>query len=330
LKKQKNSIKSASQSSASTSAQTVSPAQKRGNEHVDLDKVLGYEFPVGKFSYDEKDVALYALSVGSAKNPLEESELNFVYENAPSFQPLPTMAVIFPFKVLAEILSVPGLSFNPMMLLHGEQELVLKKTPLPRAATLTNHAKISALYDKGKDKGGVLVIDVITKNQETGEEIAFNRMTTFIRGIGGFGGERGPTVTPPNYDPPQRKADVVQEEKTLENQALWYRLGSGDLNPLHADPSMAAVGGFSKPILHGLCTFGFAGRAVLQNFCGNDATRFKSIKARFSKSVYPGETIVTEMWKVSASLVVFQCKIKERDVVVLTNGAVEIQPDSKL
>jgi len=239
------------------------------------------------------------------------------------------MPVIFPFKVLAEIMNVPGLSFNPMMLLHGEQELVLKKAPLPRSGTLTNHAKISAVYDKG-DKGGVLVVDVSTKHQETGEEIAVNRMTVFIRGIGGFGGERGPQVPPPTYDPPQRKPDVVQEEKTHDNQALWYRLGSGDLNPLHADPSMAAVGGFSKPILHGLCTFGFAGRAVLTNFCANEPSRFKSIKARFSKSVYPGETIVTEMWKVSPSLVVFQCKVKERNVVVLTNGAVEVQPDSKL
>ena len=286
---------------------------------VDLEKALGYQFKPAAITYEEKDVSLYALSIGAATNPVDPEELKFVYElNGEGFFTFPTYAVTFPFSVMWEILNVPGLKFNPMMLLHGEQYLELKR-PLPTKATVTNHAHISQIYDKGS--GALVILDISTKD-EAGEEIAFNQLSAFIRGIGGFGGERGPSSK--INIPPEQAPDVVVEEKTEPNQALIYRISSGDGNPLHADPRMAAMGNFDRPILHGLCTFGFAARAVLRECADNDPARFKAVKVRFSKHFFPGETVITEMWRQSENEIIFQAKVKERDELVLTNALVTL------
>ncbi|TVR22781.1 MAG: 3-alpha,7-alpha,12-alpha-trihydroxy-5-beta-cholest-24-enoyl-CoA hydratase [Anaerolineaceae bacterium] len=266
------------------------------------------------YTYTPRDVALYALGVGAPADPLDPDELKFVYElSGEGFAVLPSFAVIYISQTIHDILSgrIGDIEFNPMMLVHGEQSLVIKK-PLPSAGTVTCHPVIADIFDKGS---GMLVLNDVVCKDESGDELAVLRSSMFIRGMGDFGGERG--TSDKSDAAPDRPPDATMTEQTSPKQALIYRL-SGDVNPLHADPAMAAVGGFEKPILHGLSTFGYATRAVLKHFCDNDATRLTGIKARFSKHVFPGETLVTEMWRVADSAVIFQTKSVERDEVVLS------------
>lgn len=290
-----------------------------GDEFIDVEKVLGYEFEPASFTYGDREVILYALGIGAGKDPLDPEELAFVYEgSSQGFKVFPTFAVTFPGSRSLRLLSMPGLKFNPMMLLHGEQYLEVKR-PLPTSAQITSYGRISQVYDKG---GGVLIIIDMTSKDETGEVIALNQISIFIRGIGGFGGDRGPSSSHVNL-PPERKPDAIHEESIPANQALLYRL-TGDRNPLHVDPSMAAVGGFDRPILHGLCTFGYAARAVIKHFAENDPNRFKSIKTRFARHFYPGETLITEMWDAGEHAILFRCKAAERDEYVITNAKIEL------
>lgn len=287
---------------------------------IDVTKVLGYQFKPLETRYTERDVSLYALSIGAAADPLDRDELKFVYElNGAGFFVFPTFPMVFPFPMMWQILDVPGLEFNPMLLLHGEQTMVLRR-PLPITATLTTHAHISQVYDKGS--GALIILDISTVDEQ-GEEVAFNQLSAFIRGLGGFGGERGPSGSANKS--PERPPDAVVTQVTQPNQALYYRLASGDGNPLHADPQMAAIGGYDRPILHGLCTLGFAARAVLKTFGDNDPARFQSIRARFSQPVFPGETVLTEMWNEGDGRVLFRARIQERSgVVAITNAVVTL------
>ena len=209
-------------------------------------------------------------------------------------------------------------NFSPMMLLHGEQYLEIRKFPIPTEAKLISYPKLVEVVDKGN--AGIVVTGSTTKDARTGEDIFYNESTVFIRGSGGFGGpskgsDRGTASTV--YKPPKRAPDAVVEEKTTEEQAAIYRL-SGDRNPLHIDPEFSKVGGFSVPILHGLCFFGISGKHIVQRY-----GLFKNIKVRFAGTVLPGQTLVTEMWK-EGNKIIFQTKVKETGKFCIAGAGAEL------
>ena len=216
-------------------------------------------------TYSERDVMLYALGVGAGTD-----DLQFTYER--DLKVLPTFGVVAAFPAMFSL--GPVMQVNPMMVLHGEQRIELY-APIPTRGTLTTTPTVRAIYDKGK--GALVIVDAETVDDK-GRLIFKNTFGTFARGEGGFGGDRGPSG--PRNVPPDRKPDAVVEMGTLVQQALIYRL-SGDMNPLHADPDFAKMGGFDRPILHGLCTFGHVGRAVLRSCCNNEPARFEGARRAF-------------------------------------------------
>lgn len=282
-----------------------------------VNAAIGKTFGEMTYEFTKRDTVLYALGVGAPADWLDPDELKFVYELSSDFVALPTMPVVYSGQLIENLISgdIHGIKFNPMMLVHGEEAFELKKT-LPVEGKITFTSTIRDIFDKGS---GLLMNTDVSCRDESGDEVATTHSSIFIRGLGGFGGERGSSE---KIVMPEREPDIVYEEQTLEKQALIYRL-NGDINPLHADPNMAKMGNFETPILHGLCTYGFAGRAVLKHYAGNDPARFKSMSGRFSREVYPGDTLVTEMWETD-DCVIFQTKAKERDVVVLSSGKVVV------
>jgi multifunctional beta-oxidation protein len=274
-----------------------------------------------EYEYTERDIMLYNLGIGA-----HATELQWTYENDQDFQPLPTFGVVPQFTAgLGDYEFLPR--YNPGKLLHGEQYLSIKGK-VPTSGKLVNKARLFEVLDKGKAAAVTTVIE--SRDASTNELIYENHSTVFIRDSGGFGGKRQAkdrgAATAANA-PPKRKPDAVVEEKTSTDQAAIYRL-SGDYNPLHIDPQFSIIGGFKKPILHGLCSMGFAGRHVLKTF-----GPYKDIKVRFTGTVIPGETLVTEMWK-EGDKVIFQTKVKERDAPALSAAAVTLinagAPKSKM
>jgi len=261
------------------------------------------------FVYTWKDTVLYALGVGA-----KADELDFLYEGRGP-KVLPTFAVVPSFT---SMIAVAGdLGANPMMILHGEQKIILHR-PIPPNARLSTVSEVKGIYDKGK---GALVVVEAKTSDDKGEPLFDNVFSIFVRGEGGFGGERGPEAV--KADPPAGAApDFEVVAPTTREQALLYRL-SGDVNPLHADPNMAKFGGFDRPILHGLCTYGFAGRAILERACGGDPGKLRSFGARFAGVVFPGDTLTTRGWKLGDGRYAVTVTTQEGKLV-LSNAVAEV------
>lgn len=261
------------------------------------------------FSWGDRETMLYALGIGLGADPMNETELPFVYEG--NLKAVPSLATVVAWG------SGPNWgssTINFMLVVHGEQSIELHK-PMPAGASVTADSRIVGVYDKGP-KGAVIMTETVLKDARTGEKIVTLGSSIFARGDGGFG---GPGEGQPEPHPiPQRTPDLSLDFTTRPDQALLYRL-SGDRNPLHADPGFAKMAGFPRPILHGLCTYGITCRAVLQGFADYQPERIKSHSARFSAPVFPGDTITVDIWK-DGEVVSFEARVKDRNATVIKNG----------
>ena len=260
--------------------------------------------------YSDRETMLYALGIGMGADPMNEAELKYVYEK--KLVTVPTMASILVDTFDLGILEDNGV--NAQLTLHGEERLTLHQ-PLPPAADVICDLRMKEVFDKGKDKGALILLEAEVR-LESGAVLFTIERSTFARGNGGFGGRKDGAPEPQVI--PSRQPDTLFTLSTQPDQALLYRL-SGDRNPLHADPAFARGAGFEKPILQGLCTYGTACRAVLSAVCDYDQTRIKSFDVRFSAPVTPGDVLLTEIWD-EGSYLVFRTKVRESGAVVLNNG----------
>lgn len=287
---------------------------------LDYEKTKNFRFEDVRHDYTSRDAILYALGVGMGADPLDRHELPFVYEK--NQLAVPTMA---------SVLASPGfwmrdnkaLGIDALKLVHGEQSVTMHAS-LPPSGSVVGRTRVVRIVDKGEGKGAVLQTEKKLHDPITDALIATVEQAIFCRGDGGFsqvsgGGDEAaaPFAATPD-GAPARAFDL----RTRDDAALLYRL-SGDLNPLHADPDVAQKAGFAKPILHGLATYGIACRALLANFCDHDPARLRSIKARMSSPVFPGETIRVECWPRTGGIA-FRARAVERDVLVLTHGDADI------
>jgi acyl dehydratase len=263
---------------------------------------------VRTISWNSKDALLYAVGIGAG-----QSELAFTTENTKD-----TPQVVYPtFAVVAGSgTASPGKSsmseigtFNPALLVHGSQAITFHR-PIPVEAKATTQDKVVAMYDKVK---AAVVFTEAEVKLDSGEPLWTTRSSAFIRGEGGWGGDRGPSG-PQNEPPADQAPDHEITLQTSPDQAFVYRL-SGDRNPLHTDPSFAAMGGFDRPILHGLCTYGFTGRALLGALCNNDVTKFHHIEGRFSSPVMPGDALTVRAWRTADGEAVFTTSVGDRTVI---------------
>ena len=269
---------------------------------------VGSKSEPARRKWNSKDALIYALGVGAgAADPLDELEFTTENTSGKEQRALPTIAVVL--GPLGGAFGSIG-SFNPAMLVHGEQGITLHRE-IPVEGELEAVSEITGIFDKGK--GAVVVTESKAVLVDTGEPLFDTRMSAYIRGEGGWGGDRGPSGNP--NEAPDRDPDHTLELQTRTDQALIYRL-SGDRNPLHNDPAFAAMGGFDRPILHGLCTYGFTGRGLLHAVCGSDPARFRGMDARFSSPVMPGESLTVKAWNDGSGSAVFQTCGQDGRVVI--------------
>lgn len=281
---------------------------------IDYDRLMALRIPDREHSYTWRDTALYALGLGAGLDPQAPDDLRFVFEQ--DMRALPTMAVV---------LAHPGFWIRDLdtgvdwvRVVHGEQGLEMHRD-LPVEGTVIGQNRVLEVVDKGTGRGALILSERRLFDKSSGDLLATVRQVTFCRADGGFGGPARSLPAP--HSIPDRAPDLTLDIATTPQTALVYRL-SGDFNPLHASPAVAQAAGFDRPILHGLATYGIAGRALLGALCGNDPARLSGLEARFTAPVFPGETFRTEIWHDSAepSQARFRVRCLERDVIAVNNG----------
>jgi len=280
---------------------------------IKYDELLRYPISEGRQKLSRRDTALYALSVGLGQDPLDTRQLQFV-DSTRALPALPFMAVVL--APHGFWMADPKTGIDVVRLVHGEQSMQFH-APLPVDGEVIGRTRIVDIIDKGDGKGALLYTSKELIDATTGELITSLHSTTFLRGDGGFGGPNGPVK--PIHTLPERAPEFRVELRTRPEQALLYRL-NGDYNPLHSDPAVAAKAGFDRPILHGLCTLGLCGHALLRTLCDYDASRMRSLALRFSSPVFPGETLAIEIWSDGS----FRAQAVERQVTVINNGRAEV------
>jgi acyl dehydratase len=279
---------------------------------MDINAVESFRLSPTVHRFAAKDSILYALGLGFGERPTDPAHLQFVYEKGLKAVPSAVVVLAHPgFWVNA-----PALKIDWIKILHGEQSFEILR-PLPAEGVVRGEYAILAAEDKGPEKGAVLHVLKRLFDGSSGELLANVRSVYMLRGDGGHGGFGSAPPPPPPI--PEGPADISIDLRTLPQSALIYRL-SGDLNPIHADPAAAARAGFPQPILHGLCSMGLATRALIETVCEGDPTRLRSVSLRFSKPVFPGETLRIELFETGTGLR-FRALAVERHVVVLDRGS---------
>ena len=277
---------------------------------LDYEKLLATSVSGLELRYGDTETMLYAQSIGFGRDPLDRKELAYVYEQSGPLLTVPTMAS----AIIPEMFP-PDLGWDYSQVLHVEQRLQLYR-PLPAAADLRIDKRVAEVFDRGPKHGALFFFEAEGRFAKDDTVLFSLGSTVLARGDGGFGGPTGSGPKP--HRVPRRDPDLSCDSITRRDQALLFRL-NGDRNPLHADPAKAEKAGFSVPILHGMCTYGIACRAILRTICDYDYTLIESFDARFSAPVLPGETITTDMWQ-DGNVVSFQGSVKERNCIVLKNG----------
>jgi acyl dehydratase len=279
---------------------------------IKYDELMALKNMGQKYSWTDREVMLYAYGIGLGADPMDEKELSFVNEAYFTERPL---KVVPTFASVAAWGSGPGeMGLNKLLVVDGERDITFHK-PLPVAAKITADSSVLGVFDKGKDKGLVIRHQTVLKDEQ-GEALATLVASRFARGDGGIGSSSQGQPEP--HQVPTRAPDKTVDISTRPDQALIYRL-CGDRNPLHSDPEFAKRGGFPRPILHGMCTYGLTCRGVLQTYADYDPTAFKRHAVRFSSPVYPGETVSMDLWK-DGNVISFEAKVKERGVTVIKSG----------
>ncbi|MFG3256221.1 MaoC/PaaZ C-terminal domain-containing protein [Streptomyces sp. NPDC048172] len=280
---------------------------------IDAQKALAAEPRSTEIAWDHKDVQLYHLGIGAGIPATDPAELRYTLESR--LHVLPSFATVAGAGMgVVGGLSAPGIEVDLAAVLHGSQSVELHR-PLPVSGSATSTSRVAAVYDKGKAAILVLRTDVADAEGPlwTGEA------QIYVRGEGGFGGERGPST---RLELPDRAPDLTAERPVREDQALLYRL-SGDWNPLHADPDFAKLAGFDRPILHGLCSYGMTLKAAVDTALDGDVARVRRWTARFAGVVYPGETLRVRMWRLDDGSLQLTASAAERDdAPVLADGLV--------